>query len=982
MKSHCDDITAFLFSIFFIGWTLLICGFALPSGAENIEKDLILCNIVLNKKLSYNSEIYILNDKIYVPVKQIAQITEEVIEFDRINKTIKFESKRDHLPVDLNGINQTIKIGEATLDKTTNFIYWIQQGFALQDDVLIEKALLESFLDIKLEYDEVNSFVHVTVNRPLKAFKQEKFFGDNPEDKILSPKTQKLNVRSMQVNITSIGNAINAPTQSSDPFTFGNQMNFYLLGDAYGGTYRVGPSIFLQPNGDLGFGGLQSSWSKKIKDNWGVVLGDSNPQLDPINFPSGAVLGARIGSPDKINLSLSDGFSFQGKCEPNSEILLFFNQQVIARQICKTGNYNFLNIPRLTGTNNFYKVIQNNTDGTQITLRESQYSFFDDLLQKNEKRWEAFVGRPSFTNSIFLNSSSEQDLSQNNKALTGGFFKYGISPRVNIQAAVSADRNVSTPSESELFFTGKLKPNFADIRFLEGQTASLGIISRPRDNLGLNFFGAVSNSKDLTENKLFRSGAGYALLGSLDYRFKNLYTQASAYRYSPSYYTPLNTFSNREGYNFSLGYSLKNQSISLNLRGENTNLDGLSFGGKTKNTNLLVSHNARLGKKTNISNFVNIGTIQNQIIDSENRNARSTIRHRLNKRLDLTFSAGYTEFKDNLSGTSDRITDLTPGFTFYMGEKQEHQLSFSSSRFSDKSNNQFVQGRFTIRDNIVYQPSINRFKSFGGDTSYLFANGLFWEKQSGLRFGLEHLYNVAVPALGGKKISNQSLRVSALFNLGFVDKKPYLMSSPDSGYLVANVFVDSNQNGIKEPGETSIKDAQLVFKDKNLPVGANGQLVLKDIPSGIYEMFLDPLSLPFALIPVNQTYKFRIESGRMTELNFTTKLSGGSVSGNLLIYGLDKSPVSSENVVVVAVNKEGKEVAYTYVNRRNQYTLSELSPGEYSIKVDDLDIEKRNYNLETNLIKVVIPEKLDELTEMEDIDFKGTQTIFKEQANP
>ncbi|HEY9886570.1 MAG TPA: carboxypeptidase-like regulatory domain-containing protein, partial [Vampirovibrionales bacterium] len=168
----------------------------------------------------------------------------------------------------------------------------------------------------------------------------------------------------------------------------------------------------------------------------------------------------------------------------------------------------------------------------------------------------------------------------------------------------------------------------------------------------------------------------------------------------------------------------------------------------------------------------------------------------------------------------------------------------------------------------------------------------------------------------------------------------------------------------------------LMFREKPLNVDSQGKLLVTDVPKGIYEMYLDPLSLPIALIPIEQTFRFQVESGQMTELSFPVKLSGGTVTGQVIVSLIDGKTVSAENIVVIAVDKDGKEVAYTYVDRYGYYTLSEIPPGEYTIKIDQVDIQKRNLSFQIASKKVNIPLVLDDIVEVNDIDFEATQSVY------
>lgn len=947
--------------------------------------ELNLVQIRLNEKLNFNSEILQIEDKVYAPLRQIADISEEPIIFDRASRIITFSSRADNLPVKIDPTNQTIQVGDSQLDRSTNAMLWVKQDFAIKDDVLIDVKLLEAFFGISIKYDDENLLLQVTVKRPLKSLKQERHYLDGAEGDIIHPKEVKLGIRSLQFNISTLSNTTSGSATSGQPLTFGNQLNLNVMGDAYGGIYRIGPTLF-QNGTTLGLSGFQQSWGKILKNNLGIVAGDSVVQLDPINLPSSSILGLRVGSPKDLNLKPFDGLSFEGVCEVNSEILLYFNNQVIARQVCKTGKYTFGNIPRLIGSNNnLYRLIQNNTDGTQVTLREEVIPYYDGLISAKTTRWNAFVGRPSFTTNLFTSDGSSggnlfQDSSTGNKAVAGAAFKYGLTNKANIEVNASADQNITNANNNFREQYGSLNqaPLFSDTRYLQGQTVSFGIVSRPTDNFGISTYAALSRSQDTSPGAIFRSGTGYALYSNYDFRHKNFYNQGSAYYYSPEFYTPLSIFSNRMGGNMSFGLGLKKQSIGGNIRIDTNNLDGKSFGGKYTSKNLLLNYNNNLGKYTSVSSSLNVSQNNSDLIDQTNISTRSILRQKVNKRFDLTMSTGTLRQIDNKTNTpAVFIADITPGGTLYLGSERQNMLNFGASFFTDNINSQYVQGRFKVKS-FVYQPSITRFASSSGDVNWLISQGVFYEKSNGLRLGLEYLLGQSQSAGGvngrGSGQTNHSIRLTMLSNVGFVDKKPYLTNTQSSGYVKGTVFVDLNGNGLFDQSEKPVSQATIMFRDKPIKVNSGGQFLIRDVPKGVYEAYLDPVSLPLALVPQNQAFKFEIEPGRLTELKFTTQVNAGSVSGKIMVKDLSGKIISPENIVLIARDSTGKEVAYTYVERNGIYTISELPPGEYTISIDELDIRNRKLSLNENLKKVNIPFTMDEIVEINDVNFDAMQS--------
>ena len=120
----------------------------------------------------------------------------------------------------------------------------------------------------------------------------------------------------------------------------------------------------------------------------------------------------------------------------------------------------------------------------------------------------------------------------------------------------------------------------------------------------------------------------------------------------------------------------------------------------------------------------------------------------------------------------------------------------------------------------------------------------------------------------------------------------------------------------------------------------------------------------------------QIDARKITEASFAIGINSGSVSGEVSVIDLKGEKQSVQGIVVIALNNEGKEAAYTYTNPDGSYTLSELEPGDYIITLDKLDISKRNLTIKEIKKKINIPIKLDDIVEISDISFEASQAAF------
>ena len=166
------------------------------------------------------------------------------------------------------------------------------------------------------------------------------------------------------------------------------------------------------------------------------------------------------------------------------------------------------------------------------------------------------------------------------------------------------------------------------------------------------------------------------------------------------------------------------------------------------------------------------------------------------------------------------------------------------------------------------------------------------------------------------------------------------------------------------------------FNGKEYKTDSKGIIIVSDIPVGNYTTSLDARSLPITLNNVRDFAKIAIESGQTTNVLFPLTINAGSITGKITIKSPDGKIKSAGNIVIIAIDKNGKEVSYTYTDNEGYYTLSELAPEEYIIKIDKADVKNRNLLLDKEEQKVNIPMQLEDFIEIKNINFEASQSLF------
>lgn len=963
---------------------------------SKLVDELVLVEIKVNDGTKIASEALLVEEKLYLPIRQVASLLQIENNFDRSSKIITFKDKANGSAVAVNTIDKTITIADQQLDINTNQFFWIDKSISITDEALLAKDLIEKLFEAKIEYSEDDLLVKIEAAYLKKANTGQNKGQKKETDDTIKPNKKRFSLRALQTNYSAQTrlSQLNSINNSTSNLSFGNFLNLNFVGEAEDGIYRAGPAFFFSDE-QIGFAGMRQSWQKKIDDKFGLILGDTNVQLNRITS-GGQIFGARFGSPRSLGLTQDVSVTLQGACIEGSEILLIVNGQQLSRQSCLNSHYAFNYIPRLIDPNNSYQIVQRNTDGNEAILREDRFTFYGELLPVKVKTWQAFAGTPplellnnsSSISFVNKNNASDQDIIPN-RLTGGGQFQYGLTQRLTAEGILMADKIMGGVNFPEpIFRTREFLPYFSNPAFLNGQTASIGLYSRPKDNFGIRLNAGLSHSQDISQAKLFRSGFGNSFSVDYDWRLKNFSQIGNIFYLSPNYYVPGGSLGNIAGANFSLTGSYGRQFLRANLQSNLFNLDQKSVGGLRSNNVASFSHIMRFSPRTSLQNILIYRSFQNDLSEVNALNYSNFFFRKITPRLVGTIGARTSQIATlKPNSESSLFSELSFGGFYLIGKKKQYQINFASGFSSNNDLRLFLQGRFSYKK-LIYQPFINIVKGATGSKGYTIGNGLFWQSEQGSRFGIEYIVSTitspffAIDQNSGSIINttnqniNHSLSLNLSNTLGFIDGKPRLLTSAETGYLKAKAFIDLNKNNEQDGNEQTFNKAVLFFNGKEYKTNKNGEIIISDIPRGTYTTNLEPKSLPITLNNIRDFVKVLIEAGQTTNLVFPLTINAGSISGQIVIKSPDGKPKSAGNVVIVAHDKDNKEVSYTYTDTEGYYTLSELAPGDYTIKVDPIDIKNRNLILTKEDYKVNIPMKLDDFVEINNIDFEASQSLF------
>ena len=171
-----------------------------------------------------------------------------------------------------------------------------------------------------------------------------------------------------------------------------------------------------------------------------------------------------------------------------------------------------------------------------------------------------------------------------------------------------------------------------------------------------------------------------------------------------------------------------------------------------------------------------------------------------------------------------------------------------------------------------------------------------------------------------------------------------------SGRVRLNLFVDDNNNGLREPDEAPVQWAS--YRGIPMPADTPGVLPLTGVPGntpvllqGRDLLFDDPF-----LSATADTYELYTHAGSNIDVHIPVVVTG-DVEGYLYPgSGMDRTDV--RGVVVTLYDADGREVARTVSEFDGYYAFSGIPVGEYELAVipdaDRPDYHKQWFTLDTN----------------------------------
>jgi len=158
------------------------------------------------------------------------------------------------------------------------------------------------------------------------------------------------------------------------------------------------------------------------------------------------------------------------------------------------------------------------------------------------------------------------------------------------------------------------------------------------------------------------------------------------------------------------------------------------------------------------------------------------------------------------------------------------------------------------------------------------------------------------------------------------------------GALKGNVFIDSNNNGILDKGESQAKDISFILGEDNASANKSGIFLFSSVEPGEYDLDIDISSLPVGLTPsIAMPYKVKIRRGRTEQVNIPL-VRVCRVSG-IMFQDLNKDgKLDADEIglplIKVTLEREDFKSRDTFTAQDGKFSFATVPPGDYILSVD------------------------------------------------
>lgn len=931
----------------------------------------IVTNLSLDNDKYYDIEIIAeQNGKILLPVKQIANILKIEYKVDNTTKEITFKAEGGSVRITkedvyLNGIKiNSVKNGYMQLGVMSN----TRDEIYTTDNVLnkiFKSALLE------LNVDKSDLMVNVkTKAGKFTVAKEDEETGEIKQfraySEVLVPNLKK----KISFNTLEFNNSMNSDSvrevyleKSSGTSILNNSTQFSLKGEAYNGDLSIDFNTNNYAERAFSFGGLSFRYKNTIR-GCDYELGRVSGFKDDLYSIGTDILGVQLYNYE-TNPKRKSYLDIEGKVAPDSVVSVYVDDEYHSTLDTYGGHY-FLSDLYLKKEPLRIKVEEIKADETKQIVLEKDFA--SDVPRKVEggiNKLSVLGGVSGVSGRLF---AQEGQLYQvNTKKLVIGIEKqYSANDNYKNTSRIIHDKIVSEGKDTiwgQSYYNANSilsSGTYQNPNVLQGFTSMNSLEYDFNTKFKARGSVAVSNAENIT---LSERNSGYGLRLGGEYNEKKYSLYGDLYQYSPKFYlagAEGGFYSDRSGLTIGGSYRSKYFNAGLKYSRYLSNLDNLQGAGVTSfddinfnafgqipkiKAKLKLSANGKRGSNlvgTNQNYYYDLGFVKtfdrkflkNIILEGgqsengyETNFLNASQRGFLSKYTDLYFrtdvivpkAKGQFTFKhDNISYESDvgqnsyKIMKFGYSFPEFKRIKLYTELGYKYSG-RDPGNTVLVGvGYRTKSDSVI---SVNY--QYGKDNGYL-------------------IDNMYVPSN-----IRHSVNININDTLAFVPSglKPVGYSDDSKGFIEIATYYDKNKNSKFDFGDIPVPNVPIKVSWQNEPIysGPKGMCRVVPLDKGVYKVEVDGENLKTNL-SASKTGKDSqlviISPRQTTEASFSMTSTLGTVSGKLSVvddFGREKSVAEH---IVVLIDENDTEVAYTTVNKDGSYIMSGIEPGNYIVKLD------------------------------------------------
>lgn len=949
---------------------VLSCSFFIHNKAFAIgsnETTITVAN--LNNKNYFDVEIMqIENNKILLPIKQLADILQIPLKINHSNKELTFNDiKITKTDVYKNG-------GKINSSKNV----YLKKGLMddIVDEIFCDEKMLSEIFNAKIRVDNADLSVLIQTDNVLYADETEEEIKDEEKPfkaytDILMPKERKkLTLDTIQFDNSTMSDAAAQIYQNSKnkSYMFSNNSRVTLKGGAYGGDYQMDFATNNYQGKLLNFNGLGFKYSNKYKKTHyeiGKLTGfkDKNYQLGT------QILGVQIFDYNPKKLEYRE---ISGIVDEKSIVNVYVNNEYHSTLNTYRGNYSLSDIffkeePRKI---EIEEMMEDGTKQIVLTKFFSKYGAENEGILEGEKKRSFFVGISGFGNRLFSQNGYLYEM--NSKKFTAGArYQYAMRENLFSETKILTDRIISK-SESAIWGQNFYNNNsilsmgtYKNPNTMQGFTALNSINYHLNDNLCLSSVFGISQAQDIVINSDL---TGYTFALNADYKKENYNLNFGVYNQSPNFYlagAEYGFISDRIGARIGGGYNYKDWSLNGSYNKYYSNLEkkygatitdfdevSLNLAGKIKDiAQVRYNFNGRRG-------FNNIG---------ENISYYSDLNFVKNFKNNFSLEAGKQEnyystkyFEPSSSNSSFNSffpTIYTKARIPMPKNKGSFELGHDIVSYisNDVPNNYNV-----MKFNYTFPEMKKILLSFGAGYRYSGADkginytaSVGYRMKSGMVIGLGYQYNTS----GGYMLDNMYIPTNARHSINLtlnntyavVDSgiKPVGYADASKGFVEVVAYLDKNNNGIYDEGDIGVENVPIKLSWMNdvLYTDKNGKIPIATADRGVYKVGLDNEKLQSNLScnkNIKDTQLVMVNPKSKTNVEFKLVSSVGNIKGNLKIIDDFGRTMQMKDFIVVLDDVSDVEVAYSTVDKNGNFYFSGVSPGKYTLMLDESFLEANN----------------------------------------